>query len=230
MKTILLALFMNPPANIILMTIMIGGLVMELKMPGKMIPLLCSLAAALLYFVPYYTAGTVETWELFMFIVGFIFLVLEIFVIPGFGIVGVSGFGAIFAALALVTLKNHYLDFSQVTEGQISQAVLTTLAGALCSVGLMIAVAHTLTKTVWFKKVSLQTVLSNENGYHLKQENLTTLVGEQGVVYTVLRPSGKVLIHNTIYEASAKNKFIDKGTIIEVVAIEGNALQVKIIA
>ncbi len=227
MKILLSILLMNPASNILLMLFIIGGLVLELKAPGKLFPMLASLLAALLYFLPYYWAGTVQTWELCLFVVGVVLLMLEIFVIPGFGVVGIAGFAAVFAALGLVTLNNHYLDFSQVSSGQISQALFTTLAGALGSILLLLVTAQALTHTTWFKKVSLQTVLSSEAGYHTKQLDLEQLIGEKGVVYTVLRPSGKILVHHTIYDASTQNKFVEKGTLVEIVGVKGNSLVVQ---
>lgn len=224
METSLFTIFQHPACSIILMTAMVGGLVTELQVPGKMIPLIISLISAICYFVPYYALGTVETWELFVFVVGFILLLLEIFVIPGFGITGISGFLAVFTSLTLVTLKNHYFDFSLVTDAQIFRAVATTLAGAVCSISFLGVLAYFITNSTLFDRVALQTTLSKENGYHIENEGLADLIGQKGVVYHKLRPIGKIMINNVIYEASSKNKFMEQGHVIEVVAISGNVL------
>lgn len=224
METSLFTIFQHPACSVVLMTAMIGGLIVELQVPGKMIPLIISLIAAICYFVPYYMMGTVETWELFVFIVGFILLLLEIFVIPGFGITGVSGFVAVFASLALVTLKNHYFDFSLVADVQIFRAVATTLTGAVCSICFLGVLAYFITNSTLFNRVALQTTLSKENGYHIENQGLTDLIGQKGVVYHKLRPIGKVMLNNAIYEASSKNKFMEQGHIVEVIGISGNVL------
>jgi len=227
METSLFTIFQHPICNVILMMTMIAGLVVELQVPGKILPLVISLVSAVCYFVPYYMMGTVETWELLVFVVGFIFLLLEIFVIPGFGFVGITGFIAVFVSLALVTLKNHYLDFSQVTEGQIAHAVATTIIGAVCSVIFLAVIAHFITNSTFLnKKIALQTSLSKENGYHIENQGLTNLIGQKGIVYHKLRPIGKVMVNNAIYEASSKSKFIEQGHSIEVIGVRGNVLLV----
>ncbi len=220
-----LSILQHPIFNVIFMMAMIGGLVVELQVPGKMIPLLISLTAAVAYFVPYYLLGTVETWELFVFVFGFILLLLEIFVIPGFGVVGISGFVAVFASLTLVTLKNHYLDFSEVSEYQIFRAVATTMAGAVCSILLLAALAYFVTNTnLIFDRVAQKSTLSKENGYHIENQGLKDLVGQKGVVYHKLRPVGKIMVNQAIYEASSKNKFLEQGHIVVVLEVRGNVL------
>lgn len=227
METLLIDIFQHPISNVILMMIIIGGLVMELNVPGKLFPLISSLLATVAYLTPYYLLGTVETWELFLFLFGFILLVMEIFVIPGFGVTGITGFIALFASLALVTLKNHYLDFSDVTNTQIIRAVVTTIIGAMSSVMMLLIMAHFMTNSAFFNKVALNTSLAKENGYHIENKSLVMLVGQKGVVYHKLRPVGKVMVNDTIYDATAKNKFFETGQIIKVVAINGNTLIVE---
>jgi membrane-bound serine protease (ClpP class) len=226
METTFFTIFQHPISNVLLMVAMIGGLVVELQVPGKILPLIISLVVAICYFVPYYSLGTVQTWELFIFVLGFILLLLEIFVIPGFGVVGISGFIAVFASLALVTLKNHYLDFSEVTDVQIFKAVATTLVGAVCSIVFLATMAYFVTNSNVFNRVALQSSLSKENGYHIENQGLTNLIGEKGVVYHKLRPIGKIMIHNAIYEATSKNKFFEQGHTVEVIAVHGNILVV----
>jgi membrane-bound serine protease (ClpP class) len=223
-----LSLFQHPICNIIFIVAMIGGLVIELQVPGKIIPLLISLVASVAYFVPYYMLGTVETWELFVYILGFILLLLEIFVIPGFGLTGISGFIAVFASLALVTLKNHYLDFSEVSEYQIFRAVATTMAGAVCSILFLGVMAYFVTNTnMIFNRVALQSTLSKENGYHIENQGLKNLIGQKGVVYHKLRPVGKIMVNHAIYEATTQNKFLEQGHIVEVLEVKGNMLIVS---
>ena len=69
----------------------IGGIYFELQTPGVGFPIIASIIAAILYFVPYYLNGLAANWEIILFFVGVVLLIVEIFIIPGFGIAGISG-------------------------------------------------------------------------------------------------------------------------------------------
>ena len=53
------------------------------------------------------------------------------------------------------------------------------------------------------------------------------MVGLEGVAFTVLRPSGKIMVNSTVYDASTRGDFIDKGTPIVITAQEGTSVKVK---
>ncbi|MGW8316797.1 MAG: NfeD family protein, partial [Bacteroidales bacterium] len=81
----------NPIVHGILIMVIIGGIYFELQSPGIGFPLAAAILAALLYFAPLYLEGLAENWELILFIVGVILIMVEIFAIPGFGVAGVAG-------------------------------------------------------------------------------------------------------------------------------------------
>ena len=74
----------NPVISGVLIMVIIGGIYFELQSPGIGFPLAASIVAALLYFAPLYLEGMAENWELIVFIVGIILIMVEIFAIPGF--------------------------------------------------------------------------------------------------------------------------------------------------
>lgn len=83
----------------ILIMLIIGGIYFELQTPGIGFPLAIAIAAALLYFAPLYIEGLAANWEILIFIIGLVLIALEIFVIPGFGVAGVSGIVLVLAGL-----------------------------------------------------------------------------------------------------------------------------------
>ncbi len=76
-----------------------------------------------------------------------------------------------------------------------------------------------------FKHIALQTSLDSKEGF--VSAIIPTMVGKQGTAYTVLRPSGKVLIDNHTYDAFTRGDFIEQGTPIEVIGQEGAELIVR---
>ncbi|MGI9544618.1 MAG: NfeD family protein, partial [Cyclobacteriaceae bacterium] len=87
----IIAIFLNPFVSGILILVIVGGIYFELQTPGVGFPILAALIAAILYFTPYYLNGLAENWEIILFFVGLVLIALEVFVIPGFGIAGISG-------------------------------------------------------------------------------------------------------------------------------------------
>ena len=108
----IISFFLNPAVSGILILLIIGGIYFEVRTPGIGFPFAAAFIAAMLYFVPYYLNGLADNWEVAVFIIGLILIGLEVFVIPGFGIAGVSGIILTFIGLLLVMLNNNIFDFS----------------------------------------------------------------------------------------------------------------------
>ncbi|WP_420581239.1 NfeD family protein [Reichenbachiella sp.] len=219
-------IFINPFVSGILILVILGGIYFELQTPGVGFPILASLIALILYFTPYYLNGLAENWEIIIFFLGVVLLVLEIFVIPGFGVAGVSGITLMVTSLILVMLNNDYFDFSFVPSGHLTTAVLVTFLGLIGSFIVMFIGGVRLTESGLFKRIALETTLDKSSGYtsNFKKDSL---LGKTGVAYTILRPSGKVEIENEIYDAYTRGSYIDKGAKIEVIGEEGTSLKVK---
>lgn len=222
----IIALFLNPAISGILILIIIGGIYFELQTPGVGFPILASFVAAVLYFTPYYLNGLAENWEIIMFFLGVALLAAEIFVIPGFGIAGILGLIFTIGSLVLVMLNNDTFDFSFVNSGDLFIAVSTTIMGLFGAIIVMFIGGVRLTNSQFFNRIALQDVQDTAQGYssNFKSESF---IGKTGVTYTVLRPSGKVMIEDNIYDAFTRGNYIEKGTAIEVIGEEGNSVKVK---
>ena len=84
--------FMSPVIQSLLIIIIIGGIYFEMQTPGLGFPSAAAIIAAILYFAPLYMDELAEYWEILLFILGVILIMLEIFVITGYGIAGICGF------------------------------------------------------------------------------------------------------------------------------------------
>lgn len=222
----IIALFLNPFVSGILILIIIGGIYFELQTPGVGFPLLAAFIALLLYFTPYYLNGLAENWEIIIFFVGVGLLLVEIFVIPGFGVAGISGITLMVGGLVLAMLDNDMFDFSFVAEGKIFNAVAAVGLGLVGGVALIFYGGFRFTNSKAFKRVALQGTFERNEGYtsNFRHESM---LGKTGTAYTVLRPSGKVLIDNEVYDAYTRGNYIESGTPIIVVEESGTSLKVK---
>ncbi len=222
-----ISFFINPFISGILILIIIGGIYFELQTPGIGFPLIASIIALVLYLTPYYLNGLAENWEIITFFAGIILLALEVFIIPGFGLAGVSGLILTIGSLILIMLNNDAFDFSFVDINELLKASLSALAGLFGGIVLMFLGGVRLTNTKYFKKVALQTTQAREAGYTSNFKK-GSYIGKKGTAYTVLRPSGKIMIEDEVYDAYTRGDYINRGAPIVVVNEEGTSLRVRL--
>ncbi len=220
-----ISLFLNPFVSGILLLIILGGIYFELQTPGVGFPLLAAVVAAILYFVPYYMNGLAENWEILLFIIGIILIVVEVFVIPGFGIAGVLGIICTISGLTLVMLENDALDFTFVPDYKILISLGTVLSSVAIGVILLFFGGVRVVNSKAFRRISLETTMDKKEGYTSPIN--TDLVGKKGKAYTVLRPGGKVIIEGELYDALSRGEPIERDDDIEVISDEGPTLKVK---
>ena len=80
--------------------VIIGGIYFELQTPGIGFPLILCNNHCFIIFAPLYIQGFASNWEIIVFIIGVILLGIEVFLIPGFGVVGIIGIVMIISSLA----------------------------------------------------------------------------------------------------------------------------------
>lgn len=222
-----ISIFLNPVISGILILVIIGGIWFELQTPGVGFPIAAAILAAILYFVPYYLNGLAENWEIIAFFIGVSLIAVEVFVIPGFGVAGILGITLTIGSLVLVMINNDNFDFSLVPFANILSAVMVVFAGMLGSVGIFIVAGAKLSTTRAFSRFTLTDTMDRESGYtsNFKKESL---LGKLGTAYTILRPSGKVMIDGKIYDAYTRGEFINKDQKVIVTSEEGTSLKVKL--
>lgn len=214
---------MNPVAQSLLIIIIIGGIYFEMQTPGLGFPSAASVVAAILYFAPLYIEGLAANWEILVFIAGILLIAVEIFVIPGFGVAGISGIVLIIFGLTVALLDNTNFNFDKVSGIEAGRAALTVLMGIGCGFALMVWLSARIGHKGMFRRVALVADLEGA----VSSPALTSLIGKDGVAATVLRPSGKVLIDGEIYDGVSMQDFIEKGTPVRVVRFENAQVYVQ---
>jgi membrane-bound serine protease (ClpP class) len=222
----------NPFISGILIMIIIAGIYYEFQAPGTLFPIAASILAALLYFAPHYLQGLAENWEILLFVAGLILLALEVFVIPGFGVAGVSGILFIVLGLTLSLIKSVPSEFPvNLPDGPaFTNALFIVLSSIIISISLSFYLFGRFIKSSMFRHVSVQTTMAKEEGFVGVDMKENELVGKTGIAFTILRPSGKVEIDGNVYDATAETGFIDKGEKIVVVKFETAQLFVRKLA
>jgi membrane-bound serine protease (ClpP class) len=216
----------NPAVSGILLLIIFGGIYFEFKAPGTLLPIGISALAALLYFAPLYLEGLAANWEIALFVVGLVLIIVEIFVTPGSIIIGVAGILCTITGLALALVRNINFDFTFVPPGALAYAFLmVTVAMALPLILIMIF-GKTMFASSTFKHMSDVGEMKSSKGYSIKDKQLHGLVGESGIAVTNLRPAGKIEISNERYDAITDGGFIEKGQPVKVLRLQATYLVV----
>jgi membrane-bound serine protease (ClpP class) len=151
---------------------------------------------------------------------------LEVFVIPGFGIFGITGLFTSIGSLILIMLNNDLFDFTFVLSKDLVNSSLSVLISVFSFLLIILFGGIKLTDTKAFKNIALGETQEVSKGY-ISNKYSNDIIGKKGKSFTVLRPSGKVIINDKIYDASTEGSFIEKNQKIIVSSTEGSSLKVN---
>ncbi|MDR3181114.1 MAG: ATP-dependent Clp protease proteolytic subunit [Prevotellaceae bacterium] len=212
---------LNPVLQGLFLMLIIGGIYFELQSPGIGFPLAAAVTAALLYFAPLYLEGLLQHWELLVFILGVALILIEIFIIPGFGVTGISGVLLCATGLIFAMVDNSLFKTPEGFNLAVLVRPMATLSIAVfCGLTGAIYLTRRLYSTRMFSRIALRTDLTGSEGYVGVATAPALTVGSEGVAQTALRPSGKVEINGEIYDAVAAYGMIGKGDAVRVTRYE----------
>ncbi|WP_099292347.1 nodulation protein NfeD [Butyricimonas sp. Marseille-P3923] len=223
----LIGFLISPIIQGLLIMVIIGGIYFELQTPGVGFPLVAAVTACLLYFAPLYLEGFANYVEIILFVVGLVLLLLEIFVIPGFGVAGILGILCIVGSLALSGIDNFTFEFLPDFAGAIIRSLFFVISCSLISVVGSIWLSRKLfgSSRLNFALHAEQRV---EEGFVGVDMTVKEEVGKEGVTFTDLRPAGKVEIGNDIYDAvSNTGVFIQKGEKVKIIKYQAGQVYVE---
>lgn len=224
----LMGFLTNPAVQGMLIMVIVAGIYFELQSPGMGFPSMAAIIAALLYFMPMYLTGIVDSWVVIVFFAGVVLLCLEVFVIPGFGVAGITGIAAMIAAVIVGLLENFALPTGgEIDLGVIWRAMLTFC----CALALAVGAIALLMSKYGSRLVGRRTELTHQqrvaDGYIGVDTAPSRLVGREGVAATALRPSGKVEVDGEHYDAVALGGFIEAGSRVRITKFENAQLYVR---
>ncbi|MDY0083383.1 MAG: NfeD family protein [Ignavibacteriaceae bacterium] len=206
----------NPIISSILIMIGFFGLMAEIKTPGWGLPGTAGLIALTLFFGSSYILQLASMLEILLFILGLVLLLAEIFIIPGFGVAGISGIALILVSIFLALLgSDPFLDMRSVSLAiiQLSSSMVAALIG-------IFLLAKFLPKTSAFNRLVLAETQTADKGF-VSFPSDTNLIGKTGVAFTTLRPGGTALIDDKRVDVVADSEYIEKDKKIKVIRVEG---------
>ena len=210
--------------------LLMGGIIgayIEMKAPGFGIPGICSLICFALFFGGHFIAGLAGNEVIFVFIVGLILVILELFVIPGTLVVGLVGTLLMLGSL-LWAMVDHWPATEGLPSGDAFERPMQNFLLALVGTSVIIAVlARFLPKTRFYNRLVLSAAVPSGPAISVPISNLTVKIGEVGVASTTLRPAGKATIAGEIHDVVTNGGFINAGSSVRVVDIDGMRIVVE---
>ncbi len=218
----------KPYISGLLIMLIIGGLYFELQSPGIGFALIVSVTAAALYFAPLYLEGLAANWEILLFIVGIILILVELFVIPGFGVAGITGIALAVVGLTLSLIGNIGFEFHGLPLTNLFESLFIVIIASFLSIILSFyGTSRLFGKKTIFGELALMSTQQSGMGYVSSDVHYTAMIGKTGIAFTMLRPAGKIEIADDVFDAVAQTGYIEKGEAIQVIKYENAQLIVR---
>ena len=224
-EKLLLAL-MSPMLQGIFLMMIIGGIYFEVQSPGLGLPSVIAIIGALLYFSPLYIEGLAMNWEIILFVVGLILLGVELFVLPGFGVAGITGVAIILFSLIFSMVDNDLLyDQGEWNLLPIIKPSAIVLVSGFVGLVLSIWGAAKLYPSKSFDYIAQKTQMDTSDGWvGVITTEYERFIGMKVATFTPMYPSGKVMIEGKLYEATLEYGSAGKGDIVEIIRYENGRL------
>jgi membrane-bound serine protease (ClpP class) len=213
----------------LLLTLGFFALMAELGSPGLGLGGLVAALSFLGFFWIEGLNGNVEWLEVLLFLAGLVALGVEIFILPGFGIFGISGLLMVLISVVLASQTFIWpTNSAQLHEVSINLFWVACLALS-GMIGLLV-MHKQIEKLPMFRWVALQPAGGLELDELEARESLVHwehLLGQEGMTTTRLNPSGKAQFGRDIVAVVGSGRMIDEGTAVRVVEVRGNLVIVE---
>ena len=230
----LFANFLRIPAvTVLLIVIGFTGLMLELKVPGTTVPgIVAALCFILVFWAHTQFSGQVAVLGALLFILGLVLVLMEVFVLPGFGVAGVTGIILMLSALGLATvgLADGGLPSTGEDWVRLGTKMSQYLFGMIGGVVLAFTIARYLPHMPYANRLML---LPPGEQAHRTVEAMpgvaeaAALLGAVGLTMTVLRPAGSVQFGDRYVDVVSDGSFVPAGARVQVVEVEGTRIVVR---
>jgi len=211
----------HPVVSSLLVSVAMLGIFLELRTPGFGIPGALGLTSLSLFMWGHWIVQLAGWEELLLAVVGLFLLLLELFVIPGFGVAGVLGILALLSAIVMSTLgAGSHSEF-------VLWAVVRMGFSIVLAVILSVLFLKFLPKLPVGRKLVLDTELDASTGYSSAPASDYQWLGRTGRAHSTLRPAGIADFEGHRIDVVSDGEFIDAGEPIRVTHVDGNRIVVQ---
>jgi membrane-bound serine protease (ClpP class) len=216
----------------LLIIAMLAGYI-ELNHPGVLLPGVVALVALALFLGAPYLTGLASLWAILLVVAGLALVLVEIFLVPTFGVAGIAGI-----VMVLVGLVASFVPADWPEEGPLfwphSEYAWTALRNGMLSVSvsLVASMAGMILLSRHFQRMPYlsRLVLANPKPQEVSLEDWFGGLpepGQIGVAIGPLRPAGKARFAGKVVDVVAESDFIEAGQPVQVGERVGNRVVVR---
>ena len=236
----LVALITSSAVVSLLLTLGFVAVYIEISSPGFGIPGVTAILAFSIIFIGNGMLGMVSSVELLLFLAGLTLLVVEIFLIPGFGVAGTGGI--ILMVGSLILSRQDFVVPQFEWEWVILRAnILSTMGSFLAALGIVVLLIIFFPRIRPFRRLMLETTLgggspegsfgaiSTSSGVDDGAGGSGSVLrpGVSGETVTALRPVGKVRVEGELHVAQTRGEFIEAARPVRILDVQGNRITVR---
>jgi len=236
-KTQFFVFLASPVVSSLLLMALITGIYMELNHPGLAFPGCMAGISLFLIVLSSFSLEIGNSLELIILLTGLLLILIELFVFPSFGLLLVLGgllfLGGLFGMLlpSLSSVKFEYDTQTLNAAGEFFFRRLAWLCGSLILslIAIVTLGRYALPRFSSFRRFVLVGDEQEAAKGFFAGENPADLPrpGARGTVFATLRPSGKIMIDERIYDAMSTGNFIEAGKEVVIVRVEGGIVVVE---
>jgi membrane-bound serine protease (ClpP class) len=236
----LMVSWLNSPIimGILFMLALLGAYI-EFSTPGFGLPGLVAVVCFALILGSKYLVGMANWVEILLLFIGIVLLLVEIFVLPGFGVAGILGILFILVGLFGILIRNapDEIPWPQ-TAGDwqsLSSGVMALAGGFTGFLVLAWLLSRYLPKIPFLSGLILSPGVAptGRSGAQIsmtsppESASVGVQVGDLGEVLSTLRPAGKARFGDAIVDVVATGEFLSRGTEVQIIEIQGSRVVVK---
>jgi len=203
------------------------GIYLEIKTPGVVLPGILGVVCLALFFWGHHIAGLAGLEEVILFVLGAALLIVEVFLLPGYGLLGILGLILMLWALLSAMIRHipgepRHLAWPLVQEPlfKLALALVLLLPAALLA-------GRWLPRTGFYRRLVLDQSAAAREGYRALAEDTTALIGLTGTALMPLRPAGSAQFGERRLDVVTRGDFLPAGTLLRIVEAYGNRIVVE---
>lgn len=217
----------------LLFVIGLVALYIEFSAPGLgMGGLIAGLCFAL-FFWSRFLGGTGDWLDVILFVAGVVFLAVELFVFPGFGIAGLTGMLLIIVSIFMAG-QEFLIPRTERQLDVFMQTLTTVAASGILFVTIAVALGKYLKLMPGVRLLILEppqpAPADGEGSATDRAKGPRTFpveVGDQGIAHSPLRPAGVACFGDHFIDVVTEGGYVDAGRTVRVIEISGNRVVVR---
>lgn len=216
----------GPAVTALLVLVGLVALYLEISTPGFGVPGTIAIICFGLIFAGSALLGALDSLELILFLLGAVLLIVEIFLIPGFGVVGISGIALMVLALVL-TQQPFAWPRSAWQWGVFLRNLRNVGLGFVGSLVAAFVLLRLFPAVGPFRRLILGSSEQAGEGYTVQGPETAVLTGRKGRAVTDLRPAGKAEFDGEVLAVESDGEYVEAGSPVQVVEVAGNRIVVR---